>query len=579
MKSFLLVGAGLLCLMAAFATPVRAASIIPAERRIKWDPGVRGGITHRTRIAALLDTNATVAAIQAALLAAPSNSVVQLTNGEFRVNAQIQIPSGVTLRGMGVSNTVLKGVAPFSGGSVLRYQSAFDDSWSGEARDLIAPLKDSQSITTRVAHGWAPGDVILIDELESPNGDPPIDNTGSLGNCAWCGRAAGTRPIGQWSRITSVTGPSTATIDPPLYRSYANAPQGVKMSGLTHYAGVEDLSIDNLASAARDTVAVEGAVNSWMTRCELKGSKRRAVWFYGGLWFEFTFNRVTGGIPVGADGDEQYRSDSAYGFFAGPHMSASKISDNIFEKLTVPIAWEGAVSGNVFAYNFITNIWWRNTGDSPRRFGPLMHGPHPYMNLQEGNWSGGRIRADEYWGTSSHMVSFRNRVVQIDRGRSPSQSWTVDVERRNWYWTFVYNVIGGGGGVRENYYELINGESSSYSDRRSTIWKIGYNSLGTGSTLYDTGTLRTMIRFGNWCYRTNNIKAGSGVVSHANGVADPAGVEGDSLYLTSRPAHWGILPWPPYDPFRNNTLLENVSPTNIWAGYFYTFGTNPPARR
>lgn len=557
------------------------AEIVPSLWRINWDPGVRGGITNRTTIHALLDTNATASTIQSALNAAPAHTVVLLTNGTFTIDSQIRIPSSVTLRGLGLSNTIIKGSGVFSGVSMIRFESAsgFDDTWSATARDIVNPVKGSQSITTAVAHGWSAGDVILIDALEQPNGDPVVDNQGSLGTCNWCGRSTGTRPWGQWVKIVSVPTSTTATIDPPLYWSYTNAPQGLRMSVLIHYAGLEDLTVDNLTSGADYTVAVEGAINSWITKCMLRGNYQRAVWFYGGLWFSFTGNYVIGGVPIGTDKDateatSAYKSQRAYGFFAGPHCTAAQITDNIFEKLTLPISWEGCSAGNVFAYNFVTNIWWYNTGDSPRRFGPLMHGPHPFMNLHEGNWSGGRIRADEYWGTSSHFVNLRNRVVQIDRGASDAQTWTVDIERRNWYWTFLGNQLGGVAGVNEDNYELINGEAAPYSSSISTIWKIGYESLGSDGTLYDATTLNTMIRWGNWSYRTNDSMAGSGIVWHTNNVVDTADTAiPNSFYLSSKPDYFGFLPWPPYGP----AAPYSGDHTNIPAGYRYAFGTNPPA--
>jgi PKD repeat protein len=547
--------------------------IVPDSRKIQWDPGVRGGVPIRTTIYTNLPTTATAGEIQTALNRCPSNQVVRLAAGTYNIASMIKIPSGVTLRGDGMGRTILKGQLGFSGSSVITFDNSFNSVWSAPARNLVSPQKGATAITTLESHGWTPGDIVLIDMLEQPNGDPPIDNTGSLGNCTWCGRATGTRPLGQWVKIVSVPSATTATIDPPLYWSYANTPQGVEMTGLTHYAGVEDLSLNNETSSARDTVTTFGAINCWLSGVAMIGNYRRAMWGYGALWFTMQKCHAVGGVPIGVDGAAQYTSDRAYGPFLGPHFSAGLITDSIFEKLTMGIAFEGAVSGNVFSYNVMTNIWWKNTGDAPRRFGPLMHGPHPFMNLIEGNYSAGRVRADEYWGTSSHFTVLRNRVIQVDRGTGDSQNWTVDVERRNWYWSFVGNLMGGGGGVNEDQYELSYGEAAPYSSSSSAIWKLGYKSLGEDADLYDTGTVRTMIRWGNWTYRTNDSVAGSGVVFHTNNVADPLDFDiPDSYYLATRPAFFGSLRWPPYDPA--NPSANSL--TNIPAGYRYAFGIDPP---
>jgi len=547
---------------------VLCGEIIPSSRRIDWNPGVRGGIPNRAVVYATLSPGEN---IQSAINSCPSNQVVKLNPGNYSVGGSISLKSGVTLRGAGIGNTV---ISASSGNSVVNWNNGFDYNFSSPAKNLVSPTKGNVSITTSAPHGWLVGDILLVDMLENANGNPPVSHIGSLGSASWVSRNNGTRPIGQLVKVVAVINSTTVNIDPPLYWSYDNSPQALKLTGLIHYAGLEDLTINNLSNSRRDTTEVFGAINCWMKNVELRGSYRRAIWFYAGLWFTMEHCLVVGGVPIGTDKQAQYTSDRSYGPFIGI-CSASLFQDNIMEKLTMGIAFEGPGSGNVFAYNFITNIWWRDTGDSPRRFGMLMHGPHPFMNLYEGNWSSDRIRADEYWGTSSHFISLRNRIIQSDRGPYNSQTWTVDVERRNWYWSFVGNLFGGysGDGYESNY-EYINGESVPYSEERATIWKIGYNSLGTGGTLYDYSTLQTMIRWGNWCYRTNDTIAGSGITWHISGVQDVNDRDiPKSYYLTSKPSWFGFLSWPPYNP--TNSSIAALSHTNIPAGYRYVYGIDP----
>lgn len=553
------------------------AEIIPASRTIDFDPGVRGGIPNRTRIHATLPTTSTAAQIQAALNACPSNQVVLLAPGTFKVSATLTIPPGVTLRGAGLSNTVLEAAAPFNGATMIQFNRGFDDSWSAPPQTISPmPAKGDTTLKTSAPHGWTVGDVVLIDMQAKPDGLPAIDHSGTLGACSWCGREGGTRPVGQMVRVTAVSSPTSIQFEPALYWAYTNMPQGVQMRGLTHFAGVEDLSLNAQPVLVRDTTGLFGAVNCWFKNIEIRGVHRRAVWGYNALWFEMRGCLVHEARPAGADNTEAYTSDRAYGPFFGPHVTASLVTDCIMEKLTLGMAWEGCALGNVLSYSFITNIWWRNTGDAPRRFGPLMHGPHPAFNLIEGNWSGGRIRADEYWGTSSHFIALRNRVVQVDRGNGDAQTWTIDIERRNHYWSFVGNVLGGGGGVYEDIYELLDDDPAPYSSKNSSIWKLGYQSVGQRLSNYDSNVVETMIRWGNWCYRTNDDVAGSGQTWHTNGVADLKDrAVPPSYYLKQAPVNFGTLTWPPYDP----TKPAANSFTNIPAGYRHAFGTNPPASR
>jgi hypothetical protein len=581
------------------STSIALSEIIPPDRRINWDPGVRGGIPTTFAsdcTASPLPATSTASQINSAITTCSNERVstcggqancpprvLRLAAGNFNISGTIILKSYVLLKGAGERNdttntgTALIGSSAFSGDNFIEFGSGYDSSWSSPSYNLVSPTKGSATITTVASHSWVAGDIVLIDMLEAAgdraNKIPPIDNTGSLGNCGWCGRASGTRPVGQWVKIVSVPSSTTATIDPPLYYSYHKTPQGTEMRGLTHYAGLEDLTINNLSSSANQTVGLFGAINNWMRGVVLIGNRKKSLWGYGALWFTMEKCHVIGAIPVGTDKSAAYDSDRAYGPFLGPHFTAGLITNNIFEKLTMAVSFEGVASGNVFSYNFITNMWWKNTGDSPRRFGPLMHGPHPFMNLVEGNWSGSRIRHDEYWGTSSHFTYLRNRVIQVDRGSGDSQNWTVDIERNNWYMNFVGNVLGGGPNVQENYYELINGASSPYSDSRSTIWKIGYKSLGSDNSLYDVGTLETMIRWGNWSYRSSNAAAGSGIVWSNNPNTNddnPVDINDqnipNSYYLTNAPSWFAGYSWPPYDP-KDPTLSANDSNSCSWSLY------------
>ena len=91
------------------------ASIVPADRQTLWNPGIPGGVPHRTTICATVSAStygngaqdATVG-IQAAVNACPTGQVVQLSAGEFKITATLLITKGVVLRGKGPALTKLK---------------------------------------------------------------------------------------------------------------------------------------------------------------------------------------------------------------------------------------------------------------------------------------------------------------------------------------------------------------------------------------------------------------------------------------------------------------------------------------
>lgn len=532
--------------------------IIPSSRVISWDPGVRGGIPNATTIYTTLTSSATAAQINTAITNASAAwvssgrtvlQVVLLGAGTYSINATIIMKSGVVLRGGGLGVTILQGAASFTGNSLISWTNGFDD-FGGTSKDLVNPQKGDTTITTTTAHGWSVGDYVIIDQLKNAAGDPPIDNVGVDGTATWLGRSSGTRCAGQIAKITATPTSTTATISPGLFFSYYNAPQAAKGTGWVESAGIEDLTIDNLTSSRTDSITLFGAINPWMLRIQSTGGYRRHIWNYASLWLSIEHCVFYGGVPVGTDNQSQYGSDRAYGFFMGPWCTAAICTNSVFQKLSLAIAPEGCVAGCVFSYNYFFDMWWKaESGPQyPRRFGFISHGGSPLMNLIEGNWSGGRFRADHNWGTGSFYTVARNRFIQVNRGSPAAQVWTMDWERGQWYHSFVGNIIGGGG-VTETRNSYVNGESRPYESSTATIWSIGYNSVvASDSTNYDAGALNTSLRWRNWVSRLSNGSAGSGIEDIPNNVVDTGDTTvPESYYLNARPS-WAVQFWPIYDP-------------------------------
>lgn len=574
---FRLIAIVLLALASLNGSAQTLSPIVPDERIIPWDPGVRGGVPYRTTIYTTLSAGSSAATINAAIAACPSNQVVQLAAGNYSLSGPIRIGnSGVTLRGAGMGLTILTNAVGFAGNQIIYFDNTFDYNWdAGPIGDILATVKGSSYITSSSPHSLSLGNYVGIDQLTNSSNLKPVRNRGTLGDCTYCGRTEliGNRPNGQLGKVTNIVSTTVFQIDPAPYAVYTNSPQFFKLNGLVYRSGVEDLTIANSSISIDHNTQWQGTIECWVNRCHIRGIQSRAYWVYGGLWIDISGNHIEGGVPVGNDNDAQYTSEQAYGGFLGPHCTAALITANWIEKVTMAISFEGAASGNVFSYNYTTNIWWATNSDPPRRFGVLMHGPHPTLNLIEGNWLAGRTRADEYFGSSDAFMNLRNRVIQVDRGSPAQQAWTYDIERMNRRWTFLGEVAGGAPGVNEANYEYVLGES--FSEGTGTLWKLGYESLGNTSANYDYYVWTNTIRWGCWTYRTNDSVSGSGQVWHTNDVLDVSyQTITNSFYLASAPTNFGILTWPPYDPTR---ALSLNTATNIPAGHWALRGSFPPA--
>lgn len=524
----------LLATLTGFTSIAGATYTLPADRSVTWqgNVGVKGDIPVRTTIYTTLSPSGgdDTAAIKTAITNCPAGQVVKLSAGSFLISSPINVKSGITLRGSGNGVTTIKGAIGMSGAYVIGFNSS--NVYEGTSYTISAGLtKGSTSISTLSPHGWSPGDIIRIDQLNNPTADPPVNSTGYNGTCTWCGRSSGTRSLGQFVKIVNVPTSTTATLEIPLYWNYdaSLTPQGVKINGITSNAGMEDLTIDNNLSASANqandgaTIAMYGASNCWLNNVEGIGSwvqMIRMLRTYRNTIIKCKFHEPIGGI---------YGPGRAYGITTNA-ASANLFENNQFYHLFFAFTGNGTFSGNVFSYNYMTALSYSPAG---WQVGAIeFHGAHAMMNLIEGNYSNGRLVADNVWGSSSHNTFFRNRNT-LATGTTGG-NFNIELETNQNYYNFVGNVIGTLG--HESYYTL---ENLNITTAYKSIYRLGYTSDGDGtSTGNDPQVSATILRHGNWDSVTNGP-----VWNGGDDRVLPA-----SFYLTSKPSWWNNLQWPAIGP-------------------------------
>lgn len=515
------------------------AEIIPADRRITWEPGIPGGIPIRTTVFTNIkhppfnakgdgisdDTDA----IQAAINACPSNQVVYFPAGVYVITNAIRIwKSGITIRGEGPVRTSIRYQGP--PGLVLNMQTGFYDylfARSAPCNLLDGYRKGSTNVTTDT-NDWISGDIVLFDQLNDDS--YLVFGAGDSGHCNWCGRASGDRASGQLVEVQSST-TTGVSFQQPLYRGYSASlsPQGTTVTGILRWSGVEDICFTN-ATTTQDTVELHGSAYCWFKNVRFDRSHRRHLWMMHDYRCEvreclFQF----GEEPLWTDG---YGPDRAYGIFLGSMSTACLVEDNAFYSLHVSIALEGGPAGNVIAYNFVTNVIYND----PEWTQPALaqHAAHPMMNLIEGNHFAARIISDYTWGSASHNTYFRNRIYDGLRPEINYGLWEVDVFKTHYFENFVGNILGRP--RVESIYEIEGRTFNLYGDKG--IWRLGYVNAGDSSPSgNDPKVKATLLRHGNWDSVTR-------ATVWNQSIADtnmPA-----SLYLAGKPGWWGDLAWPPY---------------------------------
>lgn len=506
------------------------------------------------------------AAINSCIDAAASGTAVILPAGTYTANTQIRLKSNVVLRGAkaeggppfmpavdAAATTIVIGnanAAPLtttdfsSGGGSLTPPTTYATKSPGY-KIGNAPKKGDTSFTigsgSLVAGDWIS---IFADD------DPTLVNAnGTDGNCQWCGENTGFNMQIQIVQVTAVSG-TTATISRPLYFTpYTNPQYRIYTMGTTK-AGYENLRVDASKTdiGANQILLIQGCTYCWVKNVEtyMTGSDS------GSAHIEIDY---TYGSEVRDSAFHDGRSTASgadYGFYIQWPSSDAKVENNIFSHNRHSLAFQGGGSGVAILYNYLDDMY----TDDLTYFASarLSHGAHPFMNLIEGNIAS-HIASDDFWGTSSHTVFFRNWL----RGGEPDTIYpggsgiasfppnngfeAVTLYTGQSYYSFIDNVLGSpvqSGGVWPNWSDatltatctsqLNTGNTSC--DEAPTGTPIVYNTGGTLSSV--ASSTATINLVGNYDFKTLGIGSNN----------QTGFTYSSSLYYSTKPAFMGLCPWP-----------------------------------
>lgn len=576
--------------LAIFAATLSSAEIIPADRRVDWTPGVTVGVPggipeNRTRLVDVTlppyradKTGATDAsgAIQSAINAATAGDVVFLPAGTYLCARPISTgyKSGITLRGAG-ANTVLNSTV--RSGTFLQVGGGSDYNWAWPAsgNTVTAGLtKGSTQLSIADTSAFSPGQLIKVVTDNDPT-LPVVSVYGYQGlRC-------------QMTRVTAKTA-TTLTIFPALYGDYSSTRTVVRAArSQANSVGIESMVIDMSRSSATFSVWLQQAYGCWVKDVHVRYSANYHLFLNDSLNCEVRRSNLQ---------ELNHSGSNGAGLLCNT-ISGCLIEDNIITKAFPLIEVNHGSSGNVFAYNF-------GEDSGPGVAIDSNHGPHNNYNLYEGNIAP-NLQSDGYYGSASHDTVFRNWFHGTLDNR---MAWAVSLNRFTRNYTLVGNILlkeglpWAGDGVSLGNPNMGNGDSRgsappwtdglvqgagllSQSGQAVTTTVGMFNRNHVGSFIYfpsvnalasitayqdsqhvtlntsqsltnvpyivspgpagyqglDSGVAATLIRRGNFYYYRAGIPA-----------AEALGNETlpNSLFRTEKPAWFGNLAWPPFDPTR-----------------------------
>jgi hypothetical protein len=481
--------------------------LLPSNRSVyaSWSmAGLKsiGGIPNRTTIFKTLSPSGgdDTPAIQAALNACPSDQVVQLTAGVFRINGNGLYfrTSNCTLRGAGPGNPALNtGLNTVQAGDsftasctpqsspnsiycpdpsatqLIKADRATNASYGvlyvqpssvgfGTSTNLAADAVQGTNTLTLASWpnpGINVGDFVLIDintdnypdVVWGPVFGPPGDGTRR-----WFSRQD--RSISQIMEVTAVNSSNkTVTFSTPFHITMPVAYQAqlTQSSGpFLKKVGVENLFIwGGRGGDGGASVSLWDCAYCWVKNVD-------ATWSEGSsIAFSQTFR---------SELRDSYIHESAWpnpgggGYLTALNTGAS---DNLFEN---NIMWNGnkedvmrgTGGGNVLGYNYTDDSFDNGTSVISSEAGVNAgHYTTPHMELLEGNYSQ-NYKGDTYWGNSIYITAFRNQFSGLRAAHPPLNNYVVvqgnchykygdwngrqavDVQAYDNYQSFIGNVLG-----------------------------------------------------------------------------------------------------------------------------------------
>jgi hypothetical protein len=506
---------------------------IPSSRRMAWNPGIPGGIPHRTTICATADaaaygndsTDAT-AYLQGLIDNCPAGQVVYLPAGTYRIADTLRLDRAITLRGAG------PGISRIHAATDTRaFLMASWNDWlyndGGTSLTVDAPRGSTQITVASTAGITAPG-FILIDQVD----DAQVWRY----DCWYLKRQTSSNPdqinrsIGQIAEVVAING-NTLTLADPLNWSYTTALAAqVVRTELTRDIGMEDLTVIGVSgiymwaayswikNVESDTLD-EGGIH-----IELNGCYRCVV---RDSYVHHSHNYNAGG--------------NAYGIAVNAHTTNSLVENDIAYYLNKAILADVTGGGNVVGYNYIDD---GISGQAPTWMDfnlDAVHCSTPVFDLYEGNWAP-KFGAANTHGNGLYLTFYRNYGSSRNRTLGATQDGNIaafEMEAYHRYFNLVGNVLwenGRSGNLEAN--------GDTYDNCVTpAVFRIGGFSNEDMCDFSDrANTNASLLRHGNFDYFTNSTTWDPNVSDHYL----PA-----SLYLTSKPAFFGANRWPWIGPDLN----------------------------
>ncbi len=309
--------------------------------------------------------------------------------GKYLLLSPIHLPDSVILKGENPSDCELRFDLNKTNQNCISIDKTqeFDDVFLDGGY-----IKDSKMIYSDSAFVFNPGDYAIISQTNGDWDDKPIN---------WA-----TDVVGQIVEIENVYG-DTIYLKNALRITYNDTlTPNIKKINVSANIGITCLKIKRLDKPelyGGSNIYMRYALNCFVTGVESDTSVGSHINIFNSARI------LIEGCYIHHSFEYDGASMHGYGVSLSDQTGECLITDNIFEHLRHAMMVKTGANGNVFSYNYSTDVfsseWPNNTaGDIS------LHGHYAYANLFEGNIVQ-NIIIDHYWGPSGpYNTIFRNRA-------------------------------------------------------------------------------------------------------------------------------------------------------------------------
>lgn len=313
--------------------------------------------------------------------------IILFPTGNFAFKKTIILPSNVLVKGNGSDKTIfnfnLKG-----NGDLF---SAHGKLSTNSSPITAGTNKDSKTITLANTSNFAVGDYCIVRQ----SADYLLYNNWSYNS------------FFQIVKIASISG-NNISLEKPLRLDFPlkNNPVFVKINPVMNI-GIESVKIkrfDATPSNQTSNVFFNFAVNCWIKGVEFENANYAHITLQSSANVTVSGNYLHDAFDYGSGG-------KGYGVVMQFGAGDNFIYDNIAKHLRHSFLLQAQANGNVVAYNYSYDTYWKETWLPDNAAGDIvLHGNYSYTNLFEGNIVQNIVIDNSHGANGPFNTFFRNRI-------------------------------------------------------------------------------------------------------------------------------------------------------------------------